>query len=79
MTDEESICSWVAENRILSDAIMCLFKEDFTSMEALKLLDSKDLKRKKKENLAKADFGFSSRPFESQQHSRTHCICAGPD
>lgn len=47
MSDEECVSSWAVQNKISSDAIERLFKEGFTSMEALKLLDSDDLGRTK--------------------------------
>lgn len=47
MSDEECVSSWAVQNKISSDAIERLFKEGFTSMEALKLLDRADLRRTK--------------------------------
>ena len=44
-TDEECVISWAVQNKISSDAIERLFKEGFTSKEALKLLDSDALAR----------------------------------
>ncbi|MEW8548569.1 MAG: hypothetical protein AB2693_34135 [Candidatus Thiodiazotropha sp.] len=47
MTDEECVNNWAAQNKISAEAIERLFKEGFTSMEALKLVDSDDLSRTK--------------------------------
>lgn len=47
MTDEEYVSHWAAQNKISSEATEKLFKEGFTSMEALKLIDSEDLGKTK--------------------------------
>ena len=46
-TDEECVISWAVQNKISSDAIERLFKEGFTSKEAMKVLDSDALGRTK--------------------------------
>ena len=47
LTDEEIALNWAAGNKISYDSMEKLFKEGFTSMEALELIDSDDLVRTK--------------------------------
>ena len=47
LTDEEIALNWAAGNKISYDSMEKLFKEGFTSMEALELIDSDDLARTK--------------------------------
>lgn len=46
-TDEELVQAWAIQNSISTDAIEKLFKEGFTSMRAIKLIDGDDLARTK--------------------------------
>ena len=45
LSDEEVVSDWAVGNKISADAVEKLFKEGFTSIEAIKLLDSDDLSR----------------------------------
>ena len=47
LSDEEVVSDWAIGNKISADAVEKLFKEGFTSVEAIKLLDSDDLSRSK--------------------------------
>ena len=47
LSDEEVVSDWAVGNKISADAVEKLFKEGFTSIEAIKLLDSDDLSRSK--------------------------------
>ncbi|MEW8548573.1 MAG: hypothetical protein AB2693_34155, partial [Candidatus Thiodiazotropha sp.] len=47
LTDKEVVSNWAAENKIARDAIKRLFKEGFTSMEAMLLIEEEDLARTK--------------------------------
>ena len=47
LTDEEIALNWAAGNKISLDSMEKLFKEGFTSMEALELIDSDDLAKTK--------------------------------
>ena len=47
MTPEEVVMHWAQSNRISADAVEKLFEEGFTSLEAIKLLDSDDLSKSK--------------------------------
>ena len=45
--DEEAIFVWAAENKINKEAIDKLIKDDFPSMDALRLVDQEDLHKSK--------------------------------
>ena len=47
LSDEEVVLNWAARGKISQDAIEKLFKEGFTSMEAMLLLEDEDLARTK--------------------------------
>ena len=47
LTEEEVVLNWAAQNKISPDSIERLFKDGFTSMEAIQLLDNDDLQRTK--------------------------------
>ena len=47
VSDEEIVINWATQHKISKDAIDKLFKEGFTSMEALLLLEDEDLGRTK--------------------------------
>ena len=47
MTPEQVVMHWAQSNKISADAIEKLFEEGFTSLEAIKLLDSDDLSKSK--------------------------------
>ena len=47
LSDEEVVLNWAARGKISQDAIEKLFKEGFTSMEAILLLEDEDLARTK--------------------------------
>lgn len=46
-SDEQLVTSWLAERKISRDAIEKLLKDGFTSMEAVKLIESEDLVKSK--------------------------------
>ena len=45
LSDEEDVLNWATCGKISLDAIEKLFKEGFTSMEAMLLLEDEDLAR----------------------------------
>ena len=45
--DEEIVINWVTQKKISKDTIDKLFKEGFTSMEAMLLLEDEDISRTK--------------------------------
>lgn len=47
LTDEEVVLNWASQQKISPDAVEKLFKDGFTSMEAIKLLDIHDLGKTK--------------------------------
>ena len=47
LTDEEVALNWAVVNKILNDSMEKLFKDGFTSMEAIQLIDCDDLAKTK--------------------------------
>ena len=47
MTEKEIVATWSVQNKITSDAVDKLFKEVFSSMQAISVIDMKDLSRTK--------------------------------
>lgn len=47
VSDEEIVINWATQNKISKDTVDKLFKEGFTPMEALLLLEDEDLGRTK--------------------------------
>ena len=47
LSDEEIIINWATQNKISKEAIDKLFKEGFTSKEAMLLLEDEDFRRTK--------------------------------
>ena len=61
MTDEEYLNAWAAERNISAAAMDKLTADGFTSMEAMKLVETSDLSRNKNHpRTTEANHGFSS-------------------